>query len=189
MRPGCRRSRECGSRRCAPRSASTGGGHGEDVLPHRIADGARLDVRRRSCPGNASSTSRASCARQRLVKPAMAFCSWITSGRRVSHAATPPGPVTKPPRPTTTRGRCRHITRSACISASARRNGAASSVSDALAAQAADRKPLDRNALRRHDARFEPAPRAEPDHFERLLRAAAARARAPGTRARRCRLP
>src|SRR5439155_20970 len=56
-------------------------------------------------PGKPSSTCRARCARMRLVKPAMAFCSWIRSGRRVSQAASPPGPVTKPPRPTTTTGR------------------------------------------------------------------------------------
>src|SRR5204862_372614 len=32
-------------------------------------------------PGKPSSTCRARCARMRLVKPAMAFCSWIRSGR------------------------------------------------------------------------------------------------------------
>ena len=70
--------------------------------------------------GKAVSTSRASGARQRLVKPAMAFCSWISSGRRHSQAATPPGPVTKPPRPTTTAGRCRRMMASACHSARSR---------------------------------------------------------------------
>ena len=45
-------------------------------------------------PGNASSTCVAKRASQRLVKPAIAFCSWINSGMRSSHAAMPPGPLT-----------------------------------------------------------------------------------------------
>ena len=45
-------------------------------------------------PGNACSTTAANRASQRLVKPGTAFCSWISSGIRSSHAAMPPGPLT-----------------------------------------------------------------------------------------------
>jgi hypothetical protein len=35
----------------------------------------------------------ANAAKRRLVTPGTAFCSWIKSGMRMSHAATPPGPL------------------------------------------------------------------------------------------------
>ena len=41
----------------------------------------------------------------RLVKPAIAFCSCIKSGILINHAAIPPGPLANPPIPNTTTGR------------------------------------------------------------------------------------
>ncbi len=64
-------------------------------------------------------------------------------------------------------GWCRRMTASASQSARARRNGAASQFQQALAAQAADAEPLDRDVLGRHQARLEPAARAEPDDAPR----------------------
>jgi hypothetical protein len=58
-------------------------------------------------PGNPSATRAATRASQRLVSPATAFCSWITSGVPMSQAAMPPGPDAKPPQPSTTPGRRR----------------------------------------------------------------------------------
>ncbi len=110
----------------------------------------------------------------RLVMPATAFCSWITSGRRVSHAATPPGPDTKPPAPSTTFGRRRRITCRLCQIASDNLNGAASHVANAFAAQPAHADPFDLDVLRRHELRFQPALRAEP---HRLVAAFAQHAR------------
>ena len=112
------------------RSARSGGAQRGDL---RRAPDCR---RARACDAAAeaareSRRARASARRAstRLVRPAMAFCSWITSGRRSSHAATPPGPETKPPAPSTTRGRWRRTTRSAWHSATRQpeRRGAAAS--------------------------------------------------------------
>ena len=47
----------------------------------------RALTRPEKLPGKACSTSRASPARRRFVRPAAAFCSWITSGRRRIQAA------------------------------------------------------------------------------------------------------
>ena len=94
----------------------------------------------------------------------MAFCSWITSGRRVSQAATPPGPVTKPPKPTTSRGRRRRMTPQRLPDASAASlNGAASKVSDALAAQPAHRRAT-RSAMFSAGTTRASRPRRVPSH-------------------------
>ena len=61
----------------------------------------------------------------------------MTSGRRVSHAATPPGPVTKPPNPTTSAGSRLQMIRSACQMECISLNGAANKVSAPL-----PRRPL-----------------------------------------------
>jgi hypothetical protein len=61
----------------------------------------------------------------------------MTSGRRISHAASPPGPETKPPAPSTTFGRRRRITCRLCQIASDSLNGAASQVANPL-----PRRPL-----------------------------------------------
>ena len=82
--------------------------------------------------GNALSTRRANFASTRFEYPAMAFCSWISSGRRVSHAATPPGPVTNPPKPTTRLGLRRRITPSACQMDCSSLKGASTMVSAPL---------------------------------------------------------
>ena len=136
---------------------------------HRVADHPARARRGRSCRERPRAPARARCARQRLVKPAIAFCSWMTSGRRVSQAATPPGPVTKPPRPTTTSGWWRRMTASACTQRAAQAKRRREPGQQALAAQPADRQPLDRNALGGDDARLETALGTEPDHLERLL--------------------
>ena len=80
-------------------------------------------------PGKASSTVSAKRVSQRLVIPATAFCSCTTSGRRCIPAATPPGPVTKPPIPTTQSGLIRRNSVQASPRARIRRNGASSRAS------------------------------------------------------------
>jgi hypothetical protein len=64
--------------------------------------------------------------------PAIAFCSWTTKGIRSSHAAMPPGPLTKPPAPSTARGRMRRSTLPACMTALAMRSGASTQASSPL---------------------------------------------------------
>ena len=56
--------------------------------------------------------------------PGAAFCSWINNGRRSTQAATPPGPLTYPPAPSTERGRTRRSTASASSTAFMTRSGA-----------------------------------------------------------------
>ncbi len=145
-------------RRNGARAAAMATISGRTGLPTRSA---RTPLPKLS--GNPSSTRFARRASTRLVRPATAFCSCTTSGRPSSHAAMPPGPDDEAARTEHDPGLCRRIARSAWLMATSRRNGRASNVAAALAAQPAHAEPLDRNACGRHEARLDAALRAEPD--------------------------
>ncbi len=100
-----------------------------------------------------------------------------------------PGPVTKPPSPTTTAGRL--STHDAqCLPQRAQQvEWRGQQRKCALAAQTAHRQPLDRKTISGHHARFETTTRAEPDHFALLCAQQPRQCQRPETHARPCRPP
>ena len=173
------------------------------LAPAKRVGGRRLraisrapDCRRRcasmpggNASGNAASTRRARCASSGWNSRRWRSARGSRSGRRVSHAATPPGPVTKPPKPTTSCGRRRRMTPQRLPDGMRQLERRGEQRRRALAAQAAHRRatrsrcsPPARRALRGRAACRARRPRA-------TRRAAGARARAPETRGRRCRRP
>ena len=85
----------------APRSATfVRAGQGGKGGPHRVSGGAEPPVpAAREGVGEALHDSVAIRASKRFARPGIAFCSWMSRGRRSSHAATPPGADTNPPMP------------------------------------------------------------------------------------------
>ena len=161
-----------------------------DVGAHRIADACARARSARSCretlpaPGSpCAPASGWSGRRSHSVRGSAAECAAATRRCRPARSRSRR-------RPAPTRGRTRRSTPSGLQHArSAMRNGASSQVSQALAANARDAHPLDRKAVRRHQARLPccRARRATPPR--RRARAAPWPPPAPGTRGRRCRRP
>ena len=65
----------------------------------------------RSASGKATITLSLTLESTRLARPAIAFCSCSASGRLRSEAIMPPGNATYPPRPSTTEGCSRRMSR------------------------------------------------------------------------------
>ena len=105
-------------------------------------------------------------ASKRFARPGIAFCSWMSRGRRSNHAATPPGADTNPPMPRTRAGRIRRSSAAAWTSATpGRREGSrAPRAAEPPRGNEMEGKPGARN----HPGLDTP-PRADPAHGPAFL--------------------
>ena len=116
-------------------------------------------------------------------------CGWRGRRRRSRRAATSglplatpisaPGNDAKPPKPSTTSGRRRRMTRRLSTHAASSANGPSTQRAHALAAHAAKRHALEVDAVRGHEPRLHAVARAEPEHAQPRATSFAATAR-PG---------
>ena len=173
-RPGCRRTRAGAARPRAARKRARPRRVASDLAAHGIADARARRMPRGKLPGKRfEHASRERARAGDCVMPATAFCSWMTQRpareprRNAARTRDEAAQRRARPRPATAQ-------RAQRLRERARRAGTAPRARSRtpLPRKPADADPFDVDVLRRHDARFEPALRAEPHDARSRARAA-----------------